>query len=439
MRRMSFKNILGHIRGSVNSSSSEDDYRLWLVRAIHATLDEPRPFSGRESRFVFKADLVVEDCTWNRGDRFFTVSGATTTLQSSTRRSVIIGDRVYKIIDPGVTAAGIWVVDSQIVAESITTPVDLTVYVPFYCIKTSFVFNVAAGENPKLFGIDRRADADYDINRLFASYGWPTTTSESVSPTRYIATPAYLDGPKRPPKFTSTGAGTMAQGRYYVAFSKICSETGIESPLGPIGVYNNTDGYAVRIEYDSITGYVEGETTMLGVYVSRVDPKERTPPMFRYAVVGPTSASYTFQQPSVTSEPTIGLDIHYSGAWTAIALFDRPEWMCQCDVQHTISYGMVIADDEMIDIGNEDDVLDCLKLHVACSAAEQAGDSARQAAKLRGMFTARKNMLATGQAHPSVNDRMYSESGYSQRQAPHYTAHNPVVDGFVLSVNRLGR
>lgn len=360
--------LIDIVRHGSASSASEDAIQLWVSHVLAVVLD--RQWTWNRSRTYKKVLAPVSFTgTWNgtAGLPIIVSTAANGFTFAHTGRTCRIGERRYKVI--GVNrSSNTLVFDCPLPAT--VQLAKLTLDRDEICVPASGIYNVEIVE-----GADKPLKLlKHGQKNLAVDSG---TYYERIDPTRkkvdsYVHLRESISPPLFAPTVTPGSTGSQAQGVYYYAYSKIDVESGLDSGIGPVTKYVNTNGYAPTITYGASDQLELPSTYSMVLWRSDRTPNTAYPQMYAISL-------RTWDVPTSPYVDSLGETLHeYQRMWTGpqvtIKLVPAPQTAGLLDVLHTSSFHRRVDPRVVIEVGDKGVVAELCKLYADYQRRLSVGD-----------------------------------------------------------------
>ena len=411
MRTNRVREFIQYMQANVGSNGNTDMFYRWLEEAMTEIFSKEWTWNWKIVRNITDAPITetAGTFTWTVGQDYITCSSTLSDLNyTHTGRTVTLGERLYQINDVGVKNSSRVYLTRRLSTTS-TAPATLTFHRDHKYYKTSKIRNVAVGNCPKLARYGSNDLRQYwllsDIDDLESG----TTHSYQDIVVERISPPAF------PPKYVTSGAGTFVNGKYIYFYTKYDSESGLESEPGPMLIQDVTDGNHPTITYDNTSSadHLEKSSYSLRLYRSEVIlPTEKRPrtrvPMHLVQQRHPKNTPLTDDNSTLR-----GKERYWDGAWSGVRLLPKPDEALRFDVECLNDCGGRLHDEDFIKLGNNDEVLQLIRLYLAGVSKLKALD----------VETFHKSLIAfrRQQAHLLTSDREPGKSDSGPRNTHNYS------------------
>ena len=353
-------------------TSAVDNVSQWIIEALSIIFMTEFPWNRKETRFLTLASEQMLGTSgtatfqWTEGDSFILCSETVSQYVDFTGRKVMLGDESYTIIDVGLTSAQRIYVDREIVGSA--TDQQPYFYRDMYSVKSAVIHTVEIDKFKIVCLNEDSIDRSFVTNRYWDTSDW---VASYVDENNFrIAAPAY------PPVIESTTGTAFDDGDYYYAYTRYDVESGHESPLGPLLKYTSSGGNFPVVKYGNTGNLSEYSTYRMRLWRSQKNPVSAVMPMFLID----TSAVSSSNPISFTDNNTGTLrnkQQYYNGKRTCIRLNPPPSTTRKSLlIKHNDDYGYRLWEDEDIDVGNNNIVLELVRLYCRAMSLIAKNDTA---------------------------------------------------------------
>lgn len=403
MRTYRVKEFIQYLQATVGVSANSDMMYRWLEESLTEIRSKPWSWNWKVERGVTHAPISeTHKFTWVAGQDFITCAAPMADIGfANTGRIVKIDDHWYQCTDIGKTSATrVYLSRSLITTQATQTA--LTFHRDHKFFKTSKVRNVAVGDVPKCARYSSRDLRQYwlltDVDDLDegSPYSYQDLVLERIKP------------PAHPPLYATSGAGSFSNGKYVYFYTKIDTESGLESEPGPSLVVNVTDGKVPTITYNNPASadVLEETSYKLKLYRSEIilatEPRPRLRlPMFEVQERNPTATP--FNDINNNGGLLRGKERYWDGAYSGVRLLPKPDSVERFDVECLdVSPGR-FHDEDYIKLGPNDEVMQLIRLYIS-GASKLKGLNATEYQQHLIAFRRQQAHLLTEDREPGNSD-----------------------------------
>ena len=338
---------------NVGQRGSEDLKLHWFETTYSLIREQPWPWNWKETRFNTLAPITtVETYTWALGSKILQASGPLTITEDQTGRAIELDERRYFVTYVDVAANQVHVDAPLPYAEA--TGVTLTFHRIEYAIRTNSIFNVDV-DGSKVASSTKNYWRKFRGRRWIGYSGGQPYEYEVVEH-HSIPAPLY-----RPNISGVPAAGNIAIGKYLYFWTVKDTESGLESPPGPIYEYEVTGAAAtISLQYNNPSGNIhESSTRKLRLWRSLVGAVGKRFPAY---LVGEKAAGDVadFVSDNFSDTMLIKNERYYNGHQLIVHFPRWPDATYSVDVTHVDCYGGRPGLDDMIYTGRNNIVTELL-------------------------------------------------------------------------------
>ena len=358
--------------------TARDNVRQWIAEALTVIGELSFPWNQTDTNVLTLASVQflgtggTDTFSWDEGNSYIECTSPVTAFQDSrTGRRVMLGDEVYKIIDIGLTDPNRIYVDRPIRGSA-------TEQTPTFT-RDEYAYRTAAIQSVNL---DRFKVPQVTDHTLVKKYWINNHLSTGTSYLYSVDDNAKLPAPEYPPIVTGNTGTAFQDGKYYYFFTRYDEESGLESDPGPVLEYNASGVNFPIVKYDNPAGNVSENTTYkLRLYRSQRNPKDRNCPMFLIDTrTSRTDVSITDENATYPMRNKTQYDWSKQ---TVIRMYPPPDTTRRSlVVRHNAGYGKRLWDDENINLGTDNAVIEQIRLHCKMCATIQSSDVASMQAAI---------------------------------------------------------
>jgi hypothetical protein len=389
--------------------TARDNVVNWVCEALGIIGELSFPWNKKKTNFLTHAEYTflgtsgIATFGWVEGNNFIT---CTDDLYpgfgvDKSGRKVMLGDEVYRIIEIGLTDIKLIYVDRVIRGSAtLQTP---KFFKDEYAIRTAMLHTIE---------VDRCKLPNVRENRLDDVYYY-NHHRFSASPYYYVdENSIVLQPPIYAPVVNSTAAGSFSDGTYYYFFTRYDSESGLESEPGPILKYVSQSANSPVVTYNNPSPAGKGElgySYRFRLYRSQKNPKITNPPMFLVADQIDVGQVISYVDTN-TTDPMRGKTQYDWSKQTVVRLVSPPDSTRRTlIIKHNEGYGKRLWEDENINLGTNNAVIEILRMHIKACSQLQSND----VVGYRTQVITFRNQLAylLGSTQPAAHGD-YNESNY---------------------------
>ena len=365
-------NLIEQLTASLGNSAAVDLFYYWLEEQYRFVRERPWVWNWTDTSRLTEAGKAetttpTTTFTWTEGDDFILVSPALSLDYTLTGRKVMLGDEWYRVVDYGLTNS-LRIYMDRAIRGSQATGTALTFYRDDFGVHTCKIRKV---------DIDLRKAPRASLaflDRLFSD----NRARSAGNPGYYTDDDSFeIPAPLYAPTLANGAVGTLANGRYEYFYTRYDTESRMESAPGPVASLEHTGGLGITAAYGNPAGDKSDYTTyQLRLWRSMVNPSRERPPMFLNQSRSPVVPGATYND--VVSDATIrGRERYYDGARTVIRLWPIPDSTRRSVVvKHVRTWGGRPFDDEYLDLGRNNEILELLRIFLKGVVDLKSGDAA---------------------------------------------------------------
>jgi len=403
MRSEQIADLIAYMRAQVNSSGADDLLYRWVEEALVIIREQPWSWNWSDHKGLTSAvHTTAHVFTWIVGDNYIVDQTGIipATEYQYTGRRVKLGDEWYTVTDIGISNPNRIYLDRKINSSQSLPGIVITLYRTNDAVKTSGLDSVGCGRRAKLLKYDQNW-----FSRMFTNTRWDEL--EPSTPVGYLPRHGReyrIDSPRYAPALSSSGAFALANGTYYYFFTRRCQETSLESKPGPVTKWENTDGFAPLVTYGNPAGdFSDFSSYDFILYRSLINPNLTRCPMFEIMLRGPElpGSSWADLNPDsvVCRAPQF-----YDGPYTVIELLPPPsDERLNIDVHHIANWSHRPYDEEFVDMGTENSVIELLRIYLL-GLMRLSGSDAKEYRTAAAAFRSQMRYLATKTRSPGKHD-----------------------------------
>ena len=368
MRSEKILDLIVYLRSQLGASGQDDLLYRWVEEAVGAIRERAWSWNYVNTNDMTYSSFTTPDFyVWTEGRDYLDVVGGGAIADSEVRytgRRVKLGDEWYTVTDIGLSTASRVYVDRKVVGQMVVPGTKLVYYRTNNAYMTSGINNVSAGLKPKLIRYSRKwftknfRVRHWDQISPSTPYGYLDRTGlEYTGKNRIMKPPLYA------PSGSDSGAGALTDGTYYYFFTRVDTESGVESKPGPVLKWVNTTGNSPNIIYGNPAGdFSEQGTWDLVLYRSERNPTRTRCPMFKIDTRTPKTPGAPF------ADGNLGVgqfDQYYDGPWTVIELLPPPSGArVQTRVSHINNWAHRAWDEDVIEMGHDNQMIELLRIYL---------------------------------------------------------------------------
>lgn len=356
MRHFRARDLVRYLLPSLATTGGEDLVYQWLEEGVAAVRERAWPWNWTEGHNLTYAEVTQTGATytWVEGDNFVTSSAMVTLPYGITGRMVKLGDEWYRTIDVGILNPNRIYVNRAILGSQ-STGGALTFQRADFGVRTSKLRNVDIN-GLKLPRVSPAYWSSHFGMLTWAQQGPSRPRLYTEVDSRRLQAPAYS-----PVVVDSGNPSTFTLGTYQYFYVRFDAENGLESPPGPPVTFKNTTGNTHDIAYGNATDEAESLSYGLRLYRSAVNPRLERGPMYRVQSRSPALAGAPFEDTFVAVNE---LPRFWDGPFSMLMFFPFPEARYSVRVEHVNNWNYRVADDDQIELGNDNQVLELLRLYL---------------------------------------------------------------------------
>lgn len=377
--------LLTQLKGDHGQDSARGRFTLWLEACYAKIRVYPWSWNYEKTDAATLAPVViVETYDLTKGSNVIATNlgGNTTATQAYTGRHIILDEQAYRIVSVGLTAADEIELDRAFIGESVTDQTITLHRIDFVvrasAIKSVEVDNVLAKKISKeMFYASQKQVINYLNFQQDAAPVFNYTPDNSFK----------IPKPKYPPFINDTGGGTgPAAGEYEYFFTYKDTETGQESAPGPSLVFTGT-GNLLEVYYRATGATNVGENTYsLVLYRSLAKDGELLRyPMFEVGTKDPADNT-DFVTDNIVDASLLYNDRFYDGHYARVVWLSYPDDIYRVHILHTKGWGGRPHDDDWIELGDRNELIDAISHYFEMKRANQNRDPTQNIAANRAFI-----------------------------------------------------
>lgn len=382
--------IIARLMLDHGQNSGEDQLRQWF-ESVYAIL-RSLPWTWNFQKYygsTIAPVALVETYTFTNGSATIIAAVASTATASYTGRYIFSDDQWFRVDKAGDPNNPNNIVLDRAYMGTTTAGVSVTLVRGERAFKSSGIRNVRCDSVDLVY---RSSEQLHSSHRGNSAYIYDTPAQPAgyyIDKEREIPAPVYK------PHITNTGMLTgPTAGEYEYFFTYYDVESGLESPPGPRTMYTGANGKQLLIGYRTAVASatnVGEKSYQLRLWRSRNIVKQTRYPM--WLVATKVSLNHLLGcGDSFVDDDLVTRERYYDGPYDVLTFVPAPDDVYQLFVLHTDQWGARIDNDDIIDLGPRQEMLELISWHFSYKQGSMNRKLSDQASALAA-FEQRLRML----------------------------------------------